>query len=59
MSVTVLLMDMTSYDSYFLVRGTFLFEQMLDRCACMWPLNVASEIGEYFVTWFTVNSVQD
>ena len=45
--------------SIFLLRGAFLVERMLDRCACMWPLNVASEIGIYLVTWFTVNSGQD
>ena len=67
MSVTVLFMYMTSYDSLFLemlqmglgvemvvsmllLRGDFLVEQMLDRCACMWHLNVASEIGVYLVT---------
>ena len=25
--------------SIFFLRGAFLVEQMLDRCACMWPLN--------------------
>ena len=28
--------------SVFLLRGTLLVEQMLDCCAFMWPLNVAS-----------------
>ena len=28
--------------SIFLLRGEFLVEKMLDRCACMWPLNVSS-----------------
>ena len=37
----------------FLLKGAFLVEQMLDCCACMWPLTVASEIG--VVTWFTVH----
>ena len=41
------------------LRGAFLFERMLDSCACMCPLNVASDIGVYLVTWFTVNSSQD
>ena len=39
----------------FLLKGKFLVEQMLYRCACMWPLTVASEIGVYLVTWFTVH----
>ena len=42
--------------SIFLLRGEFLVERMLDICICMWPLNAASEIGVYLVTWFTVNS---
>ena len=45
--------------SIFLLRGAFLVKLMLDLCACMWPLNVASEIGVYLVTWFTVNSGQN
>ena len=44
--------------SIFLLSGEFLVEQMLNRCARMWPLNVASEIGAYLVTLFTVNSGQ-
>ena len=28
--------------SVFLLRGAFLVKQMLDCCACMWNLNVAS-----------------
>ena len=44
--------------SMFLLREAFLVEQMLDCCACMWSLTVASEIGVYLVTWFTVNSGQ-
>ena len=76
MSVTVLSLDMKSYDSLFLemirmglgvemvvsiflLKGASLVEQILDRCACMWPLNAASEIGVYLVTWFTLNSGQD
>ena len=43
----------------FLLRGDFLVERMLDCCLCMCPLNVASEIGVYLVTWFTVNSGQN
>ena len=43
----------------FLLRGAFLVERMLDRCSCMWPFNVASEIGLYLVTLFTVNLGQD
>ena len=75
-SVTVLYMDMKSYNSLFfqmlwlglvvemvvsifLLKWDFLVEWMLDRCACMWPLNVASKIGVYLVTWFTVNSGHD
>ena len=42
--------------SIFLLRGSFLVELMLDHWACMGPLNAASEIGVYLVTWFTVNS---
>ena len=42
--------------SMFLLRGAFLVELMFYRYACMGPLNVASEIGVYLVTWFTVNS---
>ena len=44
--------------SIFLLRGVFLVELMLDCCAYMWTLNVASEIEVYLVTWFTVNSSQ-
>ena len=36
--------------SILLLRGAFLIEQILDQCACMWPLNVASEIGVYLFT---------
>ena len=76
MSVTILSLDMTSYNylflgmlcmglgletvvSIFLLRVAFLGDQMLDCCACMRLLNVASEIGVYLVTCFTVNSGQD
>ena len=45
--------------SIFLLRGAFFVERMLDCCACMWPMNLASEIGVYLVTWFTVSSGQD
>ena len=38
----------------FLLRGAFWIELMLDRCACMWHFSVASEIGLYLGTWFTV-----
>ena len=41
--------------SIFLLGGVFLVEQMLDCSACMWHLTVASEIGVYLVTCFTVN----
>ena len=44
--------------SIYFLRGACLVELMLDRCACMWTLNMASEIGVYLVTWFTVNSDQ-
>ena len=44
--------------SIFVLRGALMVEKMLDLCACMWPLNVASEIGLYLVTCFTVNSGQ-
>ena len=43
----------------FLLVWSLLIERMLDRCACMWPLTVASEIGVYLFTWFTVNLGQD
>ena len=72
-SVTVLLLDISSYYSLFLemlwmrlgvgmlvsmflLKGGFLVERILYLCACMWPLTVASEIGVYLFTWFTVNS---
>ena len=45
--------------SIFLLRGDFFVEKMLDRCAYMWPFNVASEIGLYLFAWFRVNSGQD
>ena len=45
--------------SIFFLRGDFLVEIILYCCACMWPLNVASVIGVYLVTWFTINSGQD
>ena len=44
--------------SIFFLCGVFLVVRMMDLCACMWPLNVASEIGAYLVTLFTVNSGQ-
>ena len=72
-SIDVLLQDISSYDSFFLVmlrmglgvgmvvsiflRGSFLVERMLDFCACMWLLTVSSEIVVYLVTLFTINSV--
>ena len=45
--------------SIYLSRGSFLVERILDHCACMWPLTVASEIVVYLVNWFTVNLGQD
>ena len=43
---------------HFLLRGAFLVEQILNSCAWMWSLTVASEMGVYLVTWFTGNSGQ-
>ena len=37
--------------SIFFSRGGILVERMLDRCACMWHLTVASYIGAYLVNW--------
>ena len=45
--------------SIFLFREDFLVELILDHCACMGTLNLASEIRIYLVTWFTDNLGQN
>ena len=45
--------------SILFLKGASLVERMLNQCAYMWPLTVASEIGVRLVTWFIVNSGQN